>query len=143
MPVGCGEPTVAYLFFGSYLVMLTLVFLNLFIAIILNGYFETVDKSKQYLDQDLIEIFKDSWSKFDPTATGFIKITEVKTFLFELNAPLGWDESFKENKAKQESFLKLCSLILPDIDSTDLMFSDVLECVIMLLIIRDEQKKSQ
>jgi len=50
VPVGCGDPVIAMLFFGSYLVMLTLVFLNLFIAIILNGYFETVDKSKQYLD---------------------------------------------------------------------------------------------
>jgi len=98
--VGCGKPVIAYLFFGSYLVMLTLVFLNLFIAIILNGYFESVDKSQQYVDQDLIEVFKDSWSKFDPTATGFIPIKDVKEFLFELDAPLGWNESFKDNEVK-------------------------------------------
>ena len=42
-PVGCGSYTITYAYFGSYLIMITLVFLNLFIAIILNGYFDTRD----------------------------------------------------------------------------------------------------
>jgi hypothetical protein len=46
-------------------------------------------------------VFKDSWSRFDPTATGFIRIKDFKEFLFELNAPLGWNESFTGNEAKQ------------------------------------------
>jgi hypothetical protein len=38
----------------SYLIMISLVFLNLFIAIILNGYFDTQDQDKQELNSDLM-----------------------------------------------------------------------------------------
>lgn len=45
-PVGCGHYLVTYVFFFSYLMMITLVFLNLFVAIILNGYFETKSETE-------------------------------------------------------------------------------------------------
>jgi hypothetical protein len=38
--VGCGNYGITYAFFLSFVVMISLVFLNLFIAIILDGYFE-------------------------------------------------------------------------------------------------------
>jgi hypothetical protein len=38
---GCGYPTVALLYFVSFLLIVTLVFLNLFIAIILEGFGNT------------------------------------------------------------------------------------------------------
>jgi len=43
-PVSCGDYGTAYIFFGAYLLIMTLGFLNLFIAIILNGYNETRDR---------------------------------------------------------------------------------------------------
>ena len=43
-PVGCGaNQLITYAFFISYTFLMTLVFLNLFIAIILDGYFEASD----------------------------------------------------------------------------------------------------
>lgn len=44
--IGCGNVNIAYIFMFSYLILLTLIFLNLFIAIILEGYFDTLDKEK-------------------------------------------------------------------------------------------------
>ena len=38
MPVGCGANGSAYLFFYSYILLVNLIFLNLFIAIILQGF---------------------------------------------------------------------------------------------------------
>ena len=40
-PVGCGNFTIACLYFFSYSILISIIFLNLFIAIILSGYFDT------------------------------------------------------------------------------------------------------
>lgn len=37
-PQGCGNPIVSYVFFISFVVIISLVFLNLFVAIILEGF---------------------------------------------------------------------------------------------------------
>mmetsp|Transcript_34198 Transcript_34198/g.33404 ORF Transcript_34198/g.33404 Transcript_34198/m.33404 type:complete len:94 (+) Transcript_34198:1244-1525(+) len=42
--IGCGNNWAAYIFFYSYYLLVVLVFLNLFIAIILDGYQETRKK---------------------------------------------------------------------------------------------------
>ena len=42
-PVGCGNYMLSYAFFGSYVVLVNFVFLNLFIAITLFGYINTRD----------------------------------------------------------------------------------------------------
>ena len=43
--VGCGNWWLSYGFFTTYLVFISLIFLNLFIAIILNGYFLTINST--------------------------------------------------------------------------------------------------
>ena len=64
-PIGCGSYAFAYAFFASYLIVLTLIFLNLFIAVILNGYFETLAQERQYLKPEVLTIFKETWSRYD------------------------------------------------------------------------------
>jgi hypothetical protein len=97
-PVGCGNFVITYIFFGSYLIMITLVFLNLFIAIILNGYFETRDQEGQALSSDLMTSFKDGWAKFDQDATGIIEAKYFARLLFEIGEPLGWGEYYKNRE---------------------------------------------
>jgi hypothetical protein len=101
MPVGCGSYMLSYAFFGAFVILVNFVFLNLFVAIILNGYFETTDKESQAMNSDMLGIFKDAWSAFDPDATGFIKIHYFADFMFELQPPLGWGESFKKSPKRQ------------------------------------------
>ena len=45
-PVGCGNYLQTYIYFYSYLLIVATTFLNLFIAIVLDGYFNTVENEK-------------------------------------------------------------------------------------------------
>lgn len=87
--------------------MLTLVFLNLFIAIILDGYFEASNQTGQMLTPTLTAKCLDSWSTYDPDATGLIPIADFENLMFALNRPLGWDKSYQKNKARQKKSQKM------------------------------------
>jgi hypothetical protein len=67
-PVGCGNQYLTVFYFFSFALLISIIFLNLFIAIILNGYFDTRDQEKQTLNSEMLESFKEVWSTFDPTA---------------------------------------------------------------------------
>jgi Ca2+-binding EF-hand superfamily protein len=45
-----------------------------------------------------IERYQNKWSNFDENATGYIEISHLPELLFQLGTPLGWDNTFKENK---------------------------------------------
>ena len=81
--------------------MITLIFLNLFIAIIIDQYQQTVERNQQMFDSEIKEQFRDVWSKFDQDAISFIKVEDFPEFMFALPPPLGWDESYKEDNEKQ------------------------------------------
>lgn len=125
------------MYFISYLIFITLIFLNLFVAIILNGYFETKNEDSHMLNKEVLETFKETWSKFDPDATGHIKIQDFSDFMLHLGPPFGWDESFKNDKEKQErSFLMATSKIPNYNEMSELSFSDVLDNITLIYIIQ-------
>ena len=55
---------------------------------------------KQELNTMMLEKFRDAWSKYDPDATGFLKIEDFADVMFELGKPLGWDESYRNKVTK-------------------------------------------
>jgi hypothetical protein len=55
--------------------------------------------------------FRQIWADYDPDATTFIKISDFRNFLFNLGAPLGFDETYKKDKFLQDKFI--ASLDLP------------------------------
>jgi len=71
-PVGCGLPYTAMIYMYSYILIVSVTFLNLFIAVILDGYFNTVEGEKQMFNSTKLHHFKHCWSKYDPDATGLI-----------------------------------------------------------------------
>jgi len=68
--------------------------LNLFVAIILDGYSETQNQESRIFNNDCLAHFIEVWSEFDPEATGFIKINKFHEFLTELGNPLGFEPAF-------------------------------------------------
>lgn len=50
VPQGCGNGTIAQIYFISFIVIVGLIFLNLFIAIILQGYYQTQEMDKQVVN---------------------------------------------------------------------------------------------
>ena len=74
-----------------------LIFLNLFIAIILQGYDETRDRNEKMFNSEIREHFRDTWSMYDQDATGFIYLEDFPKLMISLGEPLGWDKSFVDN----------------------------------------------
>jgi len=50
--VGCGSPVGSQIFFISFVIFVNLVYLKLFIAIILQGFQDTTEKSSQFFNQE-------------------------------------------------------------------------------------------
>jgi uncharacterized membrane protein len=63
--VGCGNATESVIIFTIFAIVVILIFLNLFIAIILEGYHETSERNEKMFNNDIRERFRDVWSKFD------------------------------------------------------------------------------
>jgi hypothetical protein len=89
-------------YFIVYTFLIAIVFMNLFIAIILDGYFDAVDQDAQVLTPELSNSYLEAWSKFDPDALGLIPIDNLSELLFALDEPLGWDESVRGNEKRQK-----------------------------------------
>jgi hypothetical protein len=64
--VGCGTGFWGLLYFFSFILVVKLIFLNLFIAIILEGYNDTQIKDERLFNSDSLATYRSVWSKFDP-----------------------------------------------------------------------------
>jgi hypothetical protein len=58
---GCGSPIAAYTYFISFMVVVSFIFLNLFIAIILESFNTTQDEEGMTVGEDTITKFKKFW----------------------------------------------------------------------------------
>lgn len=68
---GCGS-SASVLFFFSFIMMVSLVFLNLFIAIILEGFAESSLEQQVRINEECLTAFAETWRKYDPIATGLV-----------------------------------------------------------------------
>ena len=80
-PQGCGSRISAVGFIFTFVLFVSLIFLNLFIAIILQGFDETSQREKTQFNSDTMDNFREVWSRFDPDATTFIKTSELPELL--------------------------------------------------------------
>ena len=69
--MGCGNRA-GIGFFIFYYLMVPLIFLNLFIAIILEGFTETSTKINDLIPEEHLEGFRDCWAKFDKNVRRFL-----------------------------------------------------------------------
>ena len=66
------------------MLVVSMVFLNLFIAIILEGFSSTSEQEEQTVSEPQIEQFRRLWSEYDPDATGLIEVFELKDLIDDL-----------------------------------------------------------
>jgi|JI9StandDraft_1071089.scaffolds.fasta_scaffold510023_2 hypothetical protein len=64
-------------------------FLNLFIAIILQGFEDTYNLTTKQIDKAFMKRFQELWSVYDPEASSFIKMEILSDLLLALDAPYG------------------------------------------------------
>lgn len=78
-----------------------MIFINIFIAIIIQSYEDTSEKSHRVFNEELCEKFRDVWSHYDKDAKGFIQIEDLADLMLELGPPFGWDSSYQNDIKKQ------------------------------------------
>ena len=80
---GCGNPY-AYLYFICFMLDVSLIFLNLFIAIILEGQLQATQQQETRVTEATRALFTRTWSKYDPKAKGMIKIEDLPKLIMDL-----------------------------------------------------------
>ncbi|TNV87903.1 hypothetical protein FGO68_gene16047 [Halteria grandinella] len=140
--VGCGKSYSGVLFFYSFYLFVNLIFLNLFIAIILQGFLETQLKDQRLFNAEMLTHFKEVWAEFDEDATSFIKLPDLRRFLIRLGSPFGFDRETLQSKPLQDRFI--AALNLPTYNSmSDYQFMDVLDAISMRLMVINITKNKE
>ena len=102
---GCGS-TAMFPFMISFTLLITFVFLNLFIGVILEGFQNADESAKAVKPEDFIK-FAEQWAMYDPFATCYITIFQLEDFVQTLYQPLGFGEYVASEKELQMRINKL------------------------------------
>ena len=85
VPNGCGFPFLAKCYFIAFQLIVSQIFLNLFIAIVIDAFSHKSEEMALPVHSMDIFYFGEVWSKFDPNATGFIPLVKLEEFILELS----------------------------------------------------------
>ena len=99
-------------FLASFILFVQVIFLNLFIAIILQGFDFMNKKANMILKDNDLQNYKKEWAQLDPKGTRFIKINDLKELLRKIGSPLGFDSVTSSDPQRQKDFiigLDLCT----------------------------------
>lgn len=69
--------------------IVSFVYLNLFIAIILQGFSDTNEKANLQINDQVYEDFRDLWSDYDKEGKGLIEVGKLTELINRLEEPLG------------------------------------------------------
>lgn len=80
---GCGS-SAAYMYFIAFILMVSLVFLNLFIAIILEGFAASATEQSIRIGEEAFNSYVKHWRKYDPSATGMMDVDKLEHLIMDL-----------------------------------------------------------
>lgn len=90
LPYGnCGSPMLATLYLVSFIVLSSMIVINMYIAVLLENFNQAHHEEELGLGEEDLERFYAKWSRFDPYATQFIAFGELSDFVASLDPPLG------------------------------------------------------
>ena len=81
----------APLYYYSFIIIASWVIMNLFVAIILDNFDNTMRLDKSKLKMAHLKKFTDCWTEFDPEATLIMETRNFPALLLSLHSPLGID----------------------------------------------------
>jgi hypothetical protein len=79
----CGSAT-ATPYFVSYMIIVNMIFLNLFIAIILEGFSNSSEAENMRIKEDSGDLFIKKWLPFDRVGEGRINTDDLEEFMYEI-----------------------------------------------------------
>jgi hypothetical protein len=83
----------------SFQIIFSLMFLNLFVAVILEGFDESSRLENANLSEYYLMVLKRTWLKFDPKAIGLIECKKLLAFLDIIHLP--WEETDEQKEGKE------------------------------------------
>lgn len=81
---GCGNP-VAIAYFYSFTLIVSQIFLNLFIAIIIDSFLNNAEAMSLPVTQNDVDEFIECWQEYDPDALGYIESKNIDQFIQDLS----------------------------------------------------------
>ena len=121
-------------FFMAYFLLIPLFFLDIFVAIIIEGFEQSSNKANNLIQEEDYEHFRDCWVKFDPDGTGFITIPQFFDLMLMMGEPLGWGPEYKNNVILQNDFLE--ELNIPTYNNfKDFLFYDVVQALTKVYLV--------
>ena len=97
---GCGSPFFAYTYFIAFMVVVTFILMNYFIAVILQVFQVILVQDDQLIKEETITEFANAWKALDPKGTGFIKIEQLETLIVRL---VSREQEIKESQNLPQS----------------------------------------
>ena len=92
----CGNYWAAVIYFYSFIIIIFLVLINMYVAVILENYNNVIEQEKVGITEDDIDLFYEHWILYDPDSTQYIYYGDLSDFLHTLEGNLGIK---KPNKA--------------------------------------------
>ena len=121
----CGTSWLAVIILTSYILIIFLVVINMFIAVILENFNQAHEQEEVGITEDDFDMFYAVWERYDPLATQFIKYEQLSNFVSDLEPPLGIP---KPNE------IALVSFDLPIVEGDKLHCLDVLMSLVKYVL---------
>lgn len=87
--LGCGS-YISYPYFVSFIILNYLIFMNLFIAVIVDSFLTNdIDSVVKRIDDDIIDSFYNNWSLYDTNSSLIIEANKLPLILYNLSDSLG------------------------------------------------------
>ncbi|CAF3763063.1 unnamed protein product [Rotaria sp. Silwood1] len=84
----CGNMAIAIPFLVSYLIISSLVVVNMYIAVILENFSQAQEDVQQGLTDDDYDMYYEKWQRLDPSGSQFIRYDQLSNFVDGLEPPL-------------------------------------------------------
>lgn len=130
----CGYKLVSILFLVSFIVVIFLILINMYIAIILENYNQVMQQEKIGITNEDIDLFYQQWEIYDPNATQFIEYKDLSDFVHRLEGNLRIP---KPNKAA-------CALMdIPLVNGSMIHCLDLMQALVKRIVSRYEDVNSE
>lgn len=88
----CGSTVFAIAYFSSFVLVAFLIMINMYIAVILDNFSEAQQADEIGIDEDDINLFYEKWKLYDPKASQFLNVSQLRDLVGQLQTPLGIPE---------------------------------------------------
>lgn len=130
----CGNKVVAMIYFGSFITVIFLILINMYIAIILENYNQAQEQEKIGITNEDFDSFYQEWETYDPHATQYIKYNQLSDFVDGLEGNL---RIKKPNRAA-------CALLnIPLVNDEDIHCLDILQALVKRVVTGFEGNESE